>query len=66
VQLFPSGSFYTILHGGSDDPIYQSDSNGWTARAAENGFIVTSPAYPGPTGYSDDVPAATVNSVKDR
>jgi pimeloyl-ACP methyl ester carboxylesterase len=37
------------LHGRGDDPIYQADSNGWTAKAAEKGFIVISPDYPGAT-----------------
>ncbi|MBN1627623.1 MAG: hypothetical protein JW944_13955 [Deltaproteobacteria bacterium] len=43
------------LHGMGDDPIYQADSNGWTAKAAEKGFIVISPAYPGLTAEGEKV-----------
>jgi poly(3-hydroxybutyrate) depolymerase len=43
------------LHGRGDDPIYQADSNGWTAKAAEKGFIVISPDYPGATAEGEKV-----------
>jgi poly(3-hydroxybutyrate) depolymerase len=44
-----------VLHGRGDDPIYQADSNGWTAKAAEQGFIVISPDYPGPDDKGEKV-----------
>ncbi len=44
-----------VLHGMGDDPIYQADSNGWTAKAAEKGFIVISPDYPGATAEGEKV-----------
>jgi poly(3-hydroxybutyrate) depolymerase len=43
------------LHGMGDDPIYQADSNGWTAKAAEKGFIVISPDYPGANAEGEKV-----------
>ena len=49
------------LHGMGDDPIYQADSNGWTAKAAEKGFIVISPAYPGPTPEGEKVVLAILD-----
>jgi len=44
-----------VLHGMGDDPIYQADSNGWTAKAAKEGFIVISPDYPGATSEGENV-----------
>jgi dienelactone hydrolase len=52
------------LHGGSDDPINQADSNGWTAKAAEKGFIVISPSYPGPTAEGEKVVLAILEYAK--
>lgn len=52
------------LHGMGDDPIYQSDSNGWTAKAAEKGFIVVSPDYPGPTVEGEKVVLAVLDYAK--
>lgn len=43
------------LHGMGGDPIYQSDSNGWTEKAAKEGFITISPDYPGPTEEGENV-----------
>lgn len=43
------------LHGMGGDPIYQSDSNGWTEKAAKEGFITISPNYPGPTDEGEKV-----------
>jgi poly(3-hydroxybutyrate) depolymerase len=36
-----------VLHGFGDDPIYQAESNGWVAKAAQENFILISPDYPG-------------------
>jgi len=36
-----------VLHGYGDDPIYQAESNGWVAKAAQENFILISPDYPG-------------------
>lgn len=52
------------LHGMGDDPIYQADSNGWTAKAAEKGFIVISPAYPGLTTEGEKVILAVLEYAK--
>ena len=43
------------LHGMGGDPVYQSDSNGWTEKAAKEGFITISPDYPGPTDEGENV-----------
>jgi poly(3-hydroxybutyrate) depolymerase len=43
------------LHGAGGDPIYQSDSNGWTEKAAKEGFVTISPDYPGPTEEGEKI-----------
>lgn len=52
------------LHGMGDDPIYQADSNGWTANAAEKGFIVISPSYPGLKPEGEKVVLAVLEYAK--
>jgi poly(3-hydroxybutyrate) depolymerase len=52
------------LHGMGDDPVYQADSNGWTAKAAEKGFIVVSPDYPGATAEGEKVVLAILDYAK--
>jgi poly(3-hydroxybutyrate) depolymerase len=52
------------LHGMGDDPVYQADSNGWTAKAAEKGFIVISPDYPGSTTDGEKVVLSILDYAK--
>ena len=52
------------LHGMGDDPVYQADSNGWTAKAAEKGFIVISPDYPGATAEGEKVVMAILEYAR--
>jgi len=52
------------LHGMGGDPIYQSDSNGWTEKAAKEGFITISPDYPGPTAEGEKVVLGILDYAK--
>jgi len=49
------------LHGMGGDPVYQSDSNGWTEKAAKEGFITISPDYP---GVNDDGEKVVLNILE--
>jgi poly(3-hydroxybutyrate) depolymerase len=52
------------LHGMGGDPIYQSDSNGWTEKAAKEGFITISPDYPGPTAEGEKIVLGILDYAK--
>jgi poly(3-hydroxybutyrate) depolymerase len=52
------------LHGAGGDPIYQSDSNGWTEKAAKVGFITISTDYPGPTAEGEKIVLGILDYAK--
>jgi poly(3-hydroxybutyrate) depolymerase len=52
------------LHGMGGDPIYQSDSNGWTEKAAKEGFITISTDYPGPTAEGEKIVLGILDYAK--